>query len=182
MFLEVVTRTFGQRPTMLARCRASLETLTDPDWKQRIVMDKQGRGVAWANRNLSTITAHGEWIWLLDDDDLCAYADLIVDLKELVASKQPDLIIARVWHDKYGLLPPYEDWGKRPIMGRYGGECAFYRREIWNKYRHGWTQTYAGDFWFINDLWDAGLKIAWLPVIVARQPQESNGAGEPDAR
>lgn len=177
-YLEVLTRTFGSRPKQLARCRASLEILSSDDWVQRVIVDEKARGVSWANRNLSTIKAKGDWVWVLDDDDLCCYADLLADLGEIVAAERPDAVMVRVYHGKFGMLPPYERWGERPIMGQVGGSCVISRRDIWNRYRNGWTETYAGDFWYINGLWDAGLKIVWLPVTAAFQPLQNNGAPE----
>lgn len=175
-FLEVLTRTTGRRPRLLRRCQDSLKQLGDPDWTQTLVEDREGRGVAWANLNLATVDAAGDWVWALDDDDLCCYADLVTDLKQLARGAEVDVVAVRVYHSKFGLLPPYEMWGQRPMMGRIGGACVIVRRDVWQAHRDGWTEVYAGDFWYINKLWDAGLRWAWLPVIAAWQPQQSNGA------
>jgi hypothetical protein len=48
-FLQVVTKTFGELSTKLARNAASLATQTDPDWVKTLVVDSVGRGVAWSN-------------------------------------------------------------------------------------------------------------------------------------
>lgn len=175
-FLEVITRTFGQRGTLLDRCKESV-ALLGPEVAQRILVDEGARGVAWANHNLATVEASGEWVWVIDDDDLVSDAGMVEQLRR-AAEEQPDVVMVRVVHGKWGMLPPGTDWGHRPIMGRIGGSCAIVRGEVWNKFRHAWQADYAGDFWFINTLWDAGLAFSWLPVIAAYQPWQNNGAGE----
>lgn len=179
MFLEILTRTFPGRPYYLKRCQESLTHLRDPDWSQRIIMDEAGRGVEWANANMGTIQADGDWIWVLDDDDVCCYYDLIGDLKALVRKTKPDIVIVRSYHAQWNMLPPYERWLQRPIMGQIGPSCVVVRRDVWNAFHHAWTPTYAGDFWYINTLWDAKLKIAWLPITAAYQTQQSRGQGDP---
>jgi hypothetical protein len=177
-FLEILTRTFGQRPRMLRRCTDSLKDLHDPDWVQTIIRDEQGRGVAWANRNLASVDATGDYVWVLDDDDICCYHDLIGELKELVASSAPDVIMVRCYHAKFGMLPADDLWGQRPMMGTVGSSNVIVRREVWNEHRDGWREVYAGDFWFINRLWDAGLQWAWHYQTACYYPQQSNGATE----
>lgn len=177
-YLEVLTRTFGKRPGYLKRCTESLHKLTDRDWTQRVLVDDAIRGVAWANHNLSTVDAVGEWVWVLDDDDLCCYADLLADLRQIEAAQHPDVVMVRSFHGNHGMLPPELLWGQRPIMGRIGGSCVITRRDVWQEHRKGWHACYAGDFWFINGMWDAGLTFAWLPVTAAYQPKFMNGASE----
>jgi hypothetical protein len=178
MFLEVITRTFGQRPLLLQRCRRSLELLHSSDWEQRIVVDEQGRGVAWANRNLATVETTGDWVWVLDDDNIASHRDLIGELKALIRRKKPEIVIARCYHRKYGMLPPYDLWEQRPVRDRYDGACLFARGDIWNKYRDGWVADYAGDWHFVNHLWEAGVKAAWLPVAAAYLPEALYGRPE----
>jgi glycosyltransferase involved in cell wall biosynthesis len=175
-FLEILTRTIPQRAELLRRCQDSLTLLKDTDWTQRVIIDTECRGVAWANRNYSTIEAVGEWVWLLDDDDLCSNADLIGILRKHIAAQKPEAILMRAYHGKWGLLPPAENWGERPILGRIGPSCLVVRGDIWNQYRDEWVEAYAGDFWFINALWNAGVRFAWLPVVAAYQPTQNYGA------
>lgn len=175
MFLEILTRTIPQREALLERCQASVALLRDHDWTQTVILDAECRGVPWANRNYSTIEAMGEWVWLLDDDDLCSNADLIGILRKHVAAEDPEAILMRSYHGRLGLLPPAESWGERPIMGRIGPSCLVVRGDMWNRYREEWTETYAGDFWFINSLWNAGVSFSWLPIVAAYQPTQNYG-------
>jgi hypothetical protein len=175
-FLEVLTRTFGGRPNLMRRCRESLEALTDSDWAQTLIRDDAQRGVAWAERNLSTVTVTGEWAWVLDDDDVCACPDLVRELKRVVAADCPDVIVVQVQNVEFGLLP--RPWPGRPVLANICSETVVTRREIWNQYRDGWRDLYEGDFWFIDGLWQAGVRFAWLPVVAAAVPHISRGQCE----
>ena len=65
-FLEILTRTFGQRPDMLDRCKESV-ALLGPDVAHHIIIDEECHGVAWANRNLSTVK-YDAWSGEIDID------------------------------------------------------------------------------------------------------------------
>lgn len=177
-FLEVLTRTFGQRPMCLSRCRESLDLLRDPDWVQRLIVDDGARGVAWANRNLSTVEARGRWVWLLDDDDLCSDAELIAHLRGVVAAEKPDVVAVRVYHGRWGMLPPCDLWGQGPVHGKIGPSNVIVRQEVWNRYRDAWPADYAGDYHFISALWGGGLRWSYLPIIAAYQPAQNYGKPE----
>ena len=176
-FLEVVTRTFvGRRPDLLLRCHRSLVQL-GPGLKHSILVDHAPLGVPYANRKLSTFEATGDWVWVLDDDDVCSYKHLIQDLKWLAETVCPDAVIVRaMWLQRDGLvLPPDEMWGKRPVLGKIGTPCVITRGDVWNEYRVNWGERYAGDFDYIDGLFDAGLDIAWLDVVAAEVPQVNSG-------
>lgn len=181
MFLEVLTRTIPQRAALLARCQESLAMLRDADWTQRVIVDAACRGVPWANRNYATVEAVGEWVWLLDDDDLCSNADLVGLLRQFVRSEDPEAVLMRSYHGRWGLLPPMALWGQRPILGKVGPSCLAVRGDVWNRYRDAWPEAYAGDFWFINALWNGRVRFGWLPVVAAYQPVQNFGAVD-DAR
>ena len=177
-FLEVVTRTFvGRRPDLLLRCHLSVRQLGSSNWLHNVLVDDRLMGVAHANRKLADLEARGEWVWVLDDDDVCCHPGLIGDLQWLVETLSPDAIIVRArWKQRDDLvLPPEELWGKRPIEGTIGTPCVITRRDIWNQYRVNWGKRYAGDFDYIDGLFDAGLNIAWLDVVAAEIPVVSLG-------
>ena len=176
-FLEVMTRTFvGRRPDFLLRCHLSLRQLEDDNWSHRILVDMQRIGVAHANRWLAAHEARGEWVWVLDDDDVCCHPALIGDLRWMVDTLGPDVVIVRNrWREPERVLPSDEVWGKRPKMGEIGCSCVISRRDIWNQYRGNWGEAYAGDFDYINGLFDAGLNVAWLDVVAAEIPRINSG-------
>ena len=176
-FLEVMTRTFvGRRPDFLLRCHLSLRQLESDDWTHHVLMDDRPMGVAHANRKLADHEARGEWVWVLDDDDVCCYPGLIDDVRWFARTACPDAVIVRArWAQRDLVLPPDDLWGERLVEGKVGTPCVITRRDIWNQYRVNWGCRYAGDFDYINGLFDAGLDIAWLDVVAAEVPAVNLG-------
>lgn len=169
MFLQVLTRTFGQRETLLARNHQSLLAQTDGDWFQTVIPDLERRGVPWANGNLSTVEAHGDWVWVLDDDDECVDAEFVAGLKWCVENDESDVVIVRMDHgSELGILPDDSHWQQAPAHGHIGMSAFIVRRDVWNRYRHLWQAVYHGDFLFIKGLWDAGVRFAWWDVVASR--------------
>lgn len=177
-FLEVITRTFGKRPKMLARNLESLTVQTDSDWCRTVVVDDKERGVAWAVGNLATVEATGEYVWVLDDDDLCCRPTLVAELKDITERIAPDVIMVKAYHAKFGMLPSRANWTSRPVLGNVGTSCYIVRRDVWNAHHDAWTERYDGDYWFIDALWNAKCSVYWHPVTAAYYPQQSIGAGE----
>lgn len=178
-FLEVITRTFGQRPTMLQRNLESLTSQTDPDWTRRLVVDDAARGVAWAVGNLATVVASGEYVWVLDDDDVCARATLVAELKTIAYVERPHVIMVRAFHERFGLLPSDANWEQAPVRGNVGTSCYMVRADLWNRTHDLWVRRYDGDFVFIDALWRmSGLRWYWHDVTAAWYPQQSVGAPE----
>ena len=183
-FLEIVTRTCGTRPGMLERNQDSLKRLADPDWTQTLVVDDQQRGVAWAVGNLRNVEATGEWVWVLDDDDVCVDVGLIGELRAAVAlcANPPDVVMVKALHSKYGMLPSSGNWMRAPVCGNIGTSCYIVRRDVWNATHDAWVEKYAGDFEYIRHLWETpGLVFRWLDTVAAWYPQQSLGAGEAEA-
>jgi hypothetical protein len=89
-FLQVLTRCW-RRPDLLAANIAGLEAQTDPDWEQTCLVDTQGRGIGWSYENLAAHASllRGEYIWILDDDDLCIRPTLVEELKQIAAEHNP---------------------------------------------------------------------------------------------
>lgn len=176
-FLQVITRTFGARPTLLARNRASLAALEDADWEQTLVVDEVGRGCAWANANLATVPATGEYVWVLDDDDLCAEPALLAHLRRYAGAP---VIVCRATHAVFGALPPASRWGGPPHLGACGWSNLFVRRDVWEAERGSLARynVYEGDYRFAAHLWAAAQPWAWCDVVAAHYPRRSAGAAE----
>lgn len=181
MFLEVITRTFGKRPRMLLRNVLSMREQTDADWQQTLLHDTERRGVAWAVGNLATVEAVGDYVWILDDDDECAYPEFVADLKYAVTIYgHPDVVMVKMDHgEPLGVLPATGHWGNAPQEGCIGTSAFVVRRDVWNMYRPEWRAQYNGDFHFIRHLWDVDCIFAWLDVVASRTQSGRNmGAAE----
>lgn len=163
---------------MLLRNQLSLQSQTSRDWEQTILVDEQRRGVEWANGNLATVEATGDYIWFLDDDNECLFNDFVRRLKaEAEANQNPELIIVRIDHGHLGILPNDLRWEQRPLEGMFDGGCLVIRRDIWNRYRHLWQAEYCADFLFADALWDKLTSIHWWDVIAMRMQTGNNMRG-----
>lgn len=184
MLLEVLTRTMGNRPQMLARNTASLQRQSDPDWAQSLLVDVVGVGVAASHRLLADHEPRGEWVWCLDDDDECIYPELVADVRR-IAAEQPaaGCIFVRMDHGPLGVLPDAATWGGPPVHGHIGISAYIVRREVWMTHRHAWLSLrYQSDYDFIRTVyalesWVRG-GIVWHDVVASRVQRISHGAAE----
>lgn len=134
----------------------------------------------WAVGNLATVEAHGEYVWILDDDDECLESDFVARLKRFVTEQNlPDVVIVRMEHTGVGTLPPLDLWGCEPQLGRIGTSAFIVRRDVWNGNRIKWVENYCGDYFYISALWRKGYRFAWWDVIASRtQTGHNAGAAE----
>ena len=180
MFLEIVTRHLTTRPTLLAQNQASLSQLQDNDWRQTLLIDTEGQGVPWANANLGVYAPQfaGDYIWILDDDDLCIYPPLVGDIKAIATKHDPDIIFVRMDHGADGILPDDENWGHAPGYGGIGTSAFIVRRSVWQAHAYAWIAVRESDYTFISHVWDAGPRVYWHDVIASRIQQRGEGRPE----
>lgn len=184
-YLQIVTRTFvGRRPDLLLRCHRSLWALKSGEWRHDIIVGMKPVGVARANVRLRDVDATGEWVWVLDDDDVCCRPTLIQDIKMLcdksdrvlLGERGPDVIVVKCrWVQHDTVLPNDTIWGTIPKEGQIGAPCVITRGVVWNEMRDNWGERYAGDFDYINALFSASLNIVWLDIVAAEIPQINLG-------
>lgn len=184
-FLEIITRCC-KRPGMLAKNTAALVKQTCKDFEQTFLVDVIGRGKVWAEDNLRASVQHfrGEYIWLLDDDDLCTRDSLVLELKGIAAAHKPDVVVVRMDHGPLGVLPPDELWRQRPQAGRIGGSSVIVRKEVWRAHGQNWKEgTNHADFEFIDSLFgDSSLSIYWHDVLASAVQRISFGDPEGTVR
>lgn len=182
-FLEVLTRCY-KRPTLLARNQASLRAQTCDDWTQTLLIDDVGRGINWSHENLTRCAPalNGQYIWLLDDDDECIRPTLVAELKAIVATHNPDVIMLRMDHGPRGILPEPGYWGNAPEHGHIGVSAYVVRREVWQAHAEAWSPgVYHSDFNFIAAVVsDNSVAVYWHEVIASRVQQI--GLGRPEGQ
>lgn len=179
-FLEIVTRCC-KRPEMLKRNQASLHAQTCADWKQTLLVDSKGFGIAWASENLGMYAPHlgGEYIWLLDDDDECIRPTLVAELREIGRGPNPDVIMVRMDHGPLGVLPGPADWGQGVSLGGVGSSAYVVRRDVWVQCAGAWLPgEYASDYNFIAAIFAAGPAVYWHDVVASRVQRISIGRTE----
>ena len=88
-FLTIVTRCY-KRPKALQKNIRSLKAQTDPDYEQVFIIDKEGYGLAAADQALNKYRDIncGDYIMVLDDDDIVIDPQFIEKLKSDILQKK----------------------------------------------------------------------------------------------
>ena len=179
-FLEVLTRTFGRRPTMLAVNQASLLAQTCDDWTQTLLIDGAGLGIGWATENMAAYAPQlvGDYIWCLDDDDTCIMPDFVAGLRYIAADSDPDVIFVKMDHGSGRILPD-RCWGHAPQCGEIGVSAFVVRCEVWQQHAGAMVPgKYTSDFSFIDSIWHAQPSVYWWDVVASRVQKQSLGEAE----
>ena len=181
-FLSVMTRCY-KRPGMLAENRQSVKAQSDQDLEQCLIVDNIGVGVLEANRNLwrHRDLATGDYVLVLDDDDRIIDSEFVAKLKAQ-AGEGPSVMVFRTRYPDGEIKPHAAIWGWRPMRG-YLPVCAYVvRNDLWqsNIQRFGWGyddygNSPAGDFHFIDAVWQAGGKWVWLYEVLTEVQCVSRG-------
>lgn len=119
----------------------------------------------------------GEYIWILDDDDLAVSQTLIADLKTIVEAHNPDVIMVKMDHGTRGILPSV-CWQRKPELGGIGCSAFVVKRQVWQKHAKFLGNNYAGDFDFINSIFARDYEIYWHDVVASQVQRISLGAAE----
>ncbi len=182
-FLEVLTRCY-KRPTWLAENQESLRRQSDPDYVQTLLVDDVGIGVARANARLADVAPMltGDYVWVLDDDDLCTCETLVADLKRITEAcrSRPAAVVVRMDHGLLGILPDVDRWwGVIPPEGCIGASALVVRRDVFVAYADWWrTQRYASDYDFTAAVMRGERDIVWVDIVASRVQRISIGRPE----
>lgn len=112
----------------------------------------------------------GEYVLILDDDDLMADEELIAKLKAQVKEYRPDLFMVRMDHGAWGILPA-ETWQRIPQRGRQGCSCVIPSRAIFLEAVKAYAPKYDGDFDFVSACWGLSEDVFWLDTVATRVQQ-----------
>lgn len=177
-FLTIVTRCY-KRPQMLRRNQASLDAQTCSDWEQLLIIDDVGRGVGWANAQFAVHAddVSGDYVLMLDDDDMLARNDAIAKLKDATWDN-PHMVFFRGDHLQNGILPTGEVWQKAPKATHVSGQDFITRADVWRKHIGAFAQQSMGDIAFLNALWSDVTDVTWLDELVVQVQRVSLGAAE----
>ena len=180
-FITIVTRCY-KRPEALRNNVRSLKAQTDLDYEQVFIIDRIGHGLAAADQSLNKYKDAncGEYVMVLDDDDMITDNQFIEKLKAIKKAENPDIII---WKGKFfqeqTILPPEDSlWGIRPIRFKIGSFSYCMTHKLFSKYIHVCKTGDTGDFDFIHRVFysDEKPKISWTKdVFVRTQNTPSHG-------
>jgi glycosyltransferase involved in cell wall biosynthesis len=175
-FLTVVTRCY-RRPKLLDRNLESLAMQSCQDYQHLFIIDHVGEGVGAANKALSLANPAGEYVLVLDDDDLFTDPDAIAMLKEYAVT-EPDLIVFKADHGELGILPSARVWHRRPRPGEIGS-CDFVTRcDWWQRHIAAFGAPEQGDYAFLMSMWADAPAVTWLDHQLTAVQRISRGKPE----
>ena len=180
-FLSIVTRCY-KRPSFLENNQASLRAQTVTNYEQLLIIDDIGRGIHAANMALADAYPAGDYVLVLDDDDVITDPEMIETLQWYTEQEgRPGLVFFKADHDHLGILPDGLVWGRRPIHGRVGSCDFISRRDIWEKYIAAFGAPHSGDYTYLKTVWLTERPcVAWLDRQMTAVQRISNGRAEGD--
>lgn len=163
---------------MLADCVASVEAQSCPDWEQVIVRDEVGIGIGgmFGEIERHTDELHGEYVYVLQDDDVIVDSEFVGGLKRFADEQgMPDVVIVR---SRKGPLDLPMVWEAAPAMGMIDLANYVVRRDVFVRFAGCFGQRYAGDFDFIDAVWRSGARFAWCTRYASMAQQIGRGRSE----
>lgn len=166
-FLSIYTPTY-KRPTLLAACIQSVNDQTIRGEIEHVIMvDEVGVGIAGMfaeiPNHLERLT--GEYVYVLQDDDVLAGPDVVERLRAFVRVKRaPGVVIVRN-RKRDSVYPTY--WGERPRRNHIDLGNYVIRQDVFAQHVTDFGQRYDGDFDFIDAVWQAGWPFGWCDLLFA---------------
>jgi hypothetical protein len=178
--LEILTRHFARRPNLLAVQQASLARQSSRAWKQTLLIDEVGRGVAWANAQLANHAPAGDYVWILDDDDECICDTWIGDLHLLIEAHDPDVVWVKNDVHGHGVIPEPDYWQNRPVFAHIAMSCFVVKRVVYLRHAHAFRRDVGADCSFAQAVYDATqpYRQLWHECTVMRTQRVSRGQPE----
>lgn len=179
MLLEIVTRHLYTRKLQLKRLEKSLAGQTSQHFIHTILVDDVGVGVEKANVTLREFAPSftGDYIWLIDDDDIIINETIVADLEQIAEEFKPDVIMILVKHPSgEGRLPPSELWMRRPEINQISMSNFITRRDIYQANAEAFKEQLCADFNFVNSIFEDDIEVYWHPVEAVKVIEASRGA------
>lgn len=175
-FVTFYTPTY-KRPLGLARCLASVAMQTAVmDIEQIVIPDHLGVGIEgmYARVPQYVSAVHGEYVYVLADDDELASPAVVDDVRAWVFERGcPPIVLVGV--QKGALLISQASWP--PVIGAIDLGSMLVRADVWKAHAHEYGRRYEGDYDFAAALHRAGHAAVSCPVLFARGGQ-SHGVPE----
>jgi GT2 family glycosyltransferase len=162
---------------MLQINKASLCMQSCQDFEQLLMIDGQGGGWKHAAEMLTELAqdATGDYVLILDDDDILLNADGVRLMKE-AAQGEPAAVIFKGWHADLGILPNDNTWMRRPRLAQIGSFDFITRREVFVELADtAVTNGYTNDFGIIDGVFERCLPVTWLNVLMCAVMRRSRG-------
>lgn len=186
-FLSVITKHMMSRPGYFGRNQESLRIQTDADYEQIVLVDEECIGVGESNVLFSQARPRGEYVLVLDDDDVMVNVDGIRLMKIATATGRPRNdrpagVIMRGDYGELGVLPDNGHWGQRPAYCNIGMFGFALRRDVFEEFRHLLElNQYTMDFVLIDAVYGKyGEDFVWLDEVICKVLRRSFGRAEDD--
>jgi len=183
-FLSILTRTY-KRPEALKQCKRSIAMQADQDLEHVIIRDTVGVGCVEAYRLLLNVQPRGEYVMILDDDNLLARPWVVSDLKAAARAYDPDVIVLKMQGAEFGILPDSYVWQGVPVGGHIGSCNVVVKLHVWDACiwsiatdGEGGGPVYHSDFIYLQEVWRYTQRIHWMDKIQVVVSQVSRGAME----
>jgi glycosyltransferase involved in cell wall biosynthesis len=134
-----------------------------------MIEDKLGAGIWWANQQIwhAAEFIHGDYVFILDDDDFLISDSFIAEFKDLIenSSSTLDVIIVKGFIDTR--LMPLR-WELPPMRGGIGAPNFIVSKKVFYKHAKAWNVERAGDAHFIESVWSyqTEYNIRWWDKLV----------------
>ena len=183
-FLTLYTPTF-RRPRSLVACLASVQAQTVVEQIEHLVIvDHCGKGIGGMYAAIPQYRAavHGDYVYVLSDDDVLASTDAVERLVAYVREQDfPDVVICTARYGHYPWLPLPSQVARLategPLHGAIGLPNIITRGDVWRARCDQYGQAYDGDYTFLRHLWDARCRFEHWPFHFATGPC---GGGQPE--
>jgi len=177
-FLSIYTPTY-RRPTLLAACRQSVADQTIAGEIQHYVLvDDIGVGIAgmFAEIPRHVGELQGEYVYVLQDDDVLAGPEVVERLKRFVKEEgEPPVVMVR--NRKRGMVLP-TFWGEAPRPAHVDLGNYVLRRDVFRLHAGDFGRCYEGDYYFILRVWEMGWRFTWLDLLFSKAM--ALGLGRPE--
>lgn len=179
-FLTIVTRRHPKRPSYFRNHSLSIERQTCQDYQKLNILDEIGRGVAWANRVLNEYKdgVKGEYVFILDDDDILINNNFIRDMKLIAqTTDEPEVIFVKGLIGRR-VLPTEKSWKTHPVIDNISTFNFVVRADVWKENIHAFGVDQAGDYAFINQVCLVPRRILWVDEVYCMTQRVSGGQAE----
>lgn len=177
-FFSLITRTLMDRAELFARCKRSVDHQTFQDFEHMVLLDREGVGVAAAQKMMHTAAPRGEYVLVLDDDDFLSDDTVLSQLHAALADARPAFAVVKVAHGVLGEMPLVWGDGQVPQCGQITVSNALARRDVWYQTRGNFGAHYAGDYDWLASLFGTSAPV-WVDVCAVTVELMRNGRADP---
>ena len=159
---------------MLAANIVRLLVQTSQDYQHLLICDDVCAGVEAANGAMATrdwADVQGDYVMVLDDDDVLNDTDIIELLQNAIKQYRVDLLGVRMDHGPLGVLPPDDLWPGEPVRGRVGCSAVVPCRALFVEAVKAYKPQHDGDFDYVDACYSLAESVTWLDLVASKVTQ-----------